>query len=82
LIHIDHIGLVNLVAGRRIVPELIQGEANPRRIAEEALQILKDPARSQEMRRAMAEVRQHLGQPGATERASRIVYSLVQNGSI
>ena len=82
LIHVDHIGLVNLVAGRRIVPELIQGEANPRRIAEEALQILKDPARSQEMRRAMAEVRQRLGQPGATERASRIVYSLVQNGSV
>ena len=82
LIHVDHIGLVNLVAGRRIVPELIQKEANPRRIAEEALQILKDPARSQEMRRAMAEVRQHLGQPGATERAARIVYSLVQSGSI
>jgi lipid-A-disaccharide synthase len=82
LIHVDHIGLVNLVAGRRIVPELIQEEANPRRIAEEALQILKDPARSQEMRRAMAEVRQHLGQPGATERAGRIVYSLVQNGSV
>jgi lipid-A-disaccharide synthase len=82
LIHVDHIGLVNLVAGRRIVPELIQEEANPRRIAEEALHILKDPARSQEMRRAMAEVRQHLGQPGATERAGRIVYSLVQNGSV
>ena len=82
LIHVDHIGLVNLVAGRRIVPELIQKEANPRRIAEEALQILKDPARSQEIRRAMAEVRQYLGRPGATERAARIVYSLVQNGSI
>jgi lipid-A-disaccharide synthase len=82
LIHVDHIGLVNLVAGRRIVPELIQKEANPRRIAEEALQILKNPTRSQEMRRAMAEVRQHLGQPGATERAGRIVYSLVQNGSV
>ena len=82
LIHVDHIGLVNLVAGRRIVPELIQKEANPRRIAEEALRILKDPARSQEMRRAMAEVRQHLGGPGATERAARIVYSLVQDGSI
>jgi lipid-A-disaccharide synthase len=82
LIHVDHIGLVNLVAGRRIVPELIQKEANPRRIADEALQILKDPARRQEMRRAMAEVREHLGEPGATERAARIVYSFVQNRSI
>ncbi len=43
LIRVDHIGLVNLVAGKRIVPELIQKDANPRRIAEEALRILRDP---------------------------------------
>lgn len=78
LIHVDHIGLVNLVAGERIVPELIQKEANPRRIAEETLQILKDPVRNRRMREAMAEVRQNLGEPGAAERAARIVYSFVQ----
>ncbi len=78
LIHVDHIGLVNLVAGERIVPELIQKDAHPQRIAEEALQILKDPVRRRHMREAMAEVRQHLGEPGATERAARIVYSFVQ----
>jgi len=79
LIRVDHIGLVNLVAGRRVMPELIQRDANPERIKEEALRILKNPTRSQEMRKAMAEVRQLLGQPGAAERAARIVYSLVQN---
>jgi lipid-A-disaccharide synthase len=81
LIRVDHIGLVNLVAGRRVMPELIQRDANPERIKEEALRILKDPTRSREMREAMAEVRQLLGQPGAAERAARIVYSLVQNGT-
>jgi len=80
LIRVDHIGLVNLVAGRRVMPELIQRDANPDRIKEEALRILKDPTRSQEMRKAMAEVRQLLGQPGAAERAARIVCSLVRNG--
>jgi lipid-A-disaccharide synthase len=78
LIHVDHIGLVNLVAGERIVPELIQQDANPQRIAEEALRILRDPVRSQQMRKAMAQVRQQLGEPGAAERAARIIYSFVK----
>jgi lipid-A-disaccharide synthase len=77
LIHVDHIGLANLVAGKRIVPELIQKDANPQRIAEEALRILGDPVLSQRMRESMAEARKRLGEPGAAERASRIVYSLL-----
>ncbi|OGP93512.1 MAG: lipid-A-disaccharide synthase [Deltaproteobacteria bacterium RBG_16_48_10] len=78
LVHVDHIGLINLVAGERIVPELIQEEATPQRIAEEALRILKDPTLRQRMRESMTEVRQSLGEPGATERAARIVYSFMQ----
>ena len=77
LIHVNHIGLVNLVAGKRIVPELIQKDANPLRIAEEALRILRDPILSQRMRESMVEVRHRLGEPGAAERAARIVYSLL-----
>jgi len=82
LIHVEHIGLVNLVAGERIVPELIQKDANPQRIAEEALEILSNPVRRLRMRKALAEVRQHLGEPGATERAARIVYSFVRNRQV
>jgi lipid-A-disaccharide synthase len=81
LIHVDHIGLANLVAGKRIVPELIQKEANPKRIAEEALRILGDPVLSRQMRESMAEARKRLGEPGATERASRIVCSLLTPSS-
>jgi len=76
LIQVDHIGLVNLVAEKEIVPELIQNDANPRRIAEEAVRILRDPILCQRMTEAVAGVRKRLGEPGAAERAARIAYSM------
>ncbi|HSB06992.1 MAG TPA: lipid-A-disaccharide synthase [Thermodesulfobacteriota bacterium] len=81
LVHVEHIGLVNLVAGKRIVPELVQKEANPQRIVEESLRILKDPDLRQHMKESMVEVRQRLGEPGAAERAARIVYAFLQEGN-
>jgi len=80
LIQVDHIGLVNLVAEKRIVPELIQDEANPKRIAEEAFRILKDPISRQKMVESIREVRMRLGESGASKRAARIVYSMLREG--
>jgi len=77
LIRVDHIGLVNLVAGKEIAPELIQQDVHPQRIAEEALLILRDPILSRKMTDSMSEVRQKLGEPGAAQRAARIVISLL-----
>ncbi len=77
LIRVDHIGLVNLVAEKEIAPELIQKDVNPRRIADEAFRILKDPLLSRKMSESMGEVRQKLGEPGAAERAAHIVTSLL-----
>ncbi len=77
LIRVDHIGLVNLVAGKEIAPELIQKDVNPRRIADEAFRILKDPLLSRKMSESMGEVRQKLGDPGAAERAARVVCSML-----
>jgi lipid-A-disaccharide synthase len=77
LIRVDHIGLVNLVAGEGIVPELIQDDVKPQRIAEEALRILRDPILCRRMTESMAKVRQSLGEPGAAQRAARIVTSLL-----
>jgi len=81
LIRVNHIGLVNLVAGREIVPELIQKDIHPERIAKEALRILKNPILCQQMIESMAEVRQKLGEPGATQRAARIVCSMLKETS-
>ena len=80
LIRVDHIGLVNLVAEKEIAPELIQKDANPQRIAEEAFRILRDPILSRKMSESMGEVRQKLGEPGAARRAARIVTSLLREG--
>jgi lipid-A-disaccharide synthase len=77
---VNHIGLVNLVAGKGIAPELIQRDVNPKRIAEEALRILMDPGLRQQMAESMVRVRQSLGEPGAAERAARIVTSMIHEG--
>ena len=78
LIRVNHIGLVNLVAGKEIAPELIQGDVTPERIAEEVLRILKDSALRQRITEAMAQVRQNLGEPGAAQRAARIIISMLR----
>ena len=80
MIRVKHIGLVNLVAGKGIAPELIQKDITPKRIAEEALRILRDSSLRQKMVESMREVRDRLGEPGASHRASRIVLSMLQTG--
>jgi lipid-A-disaccharide synthase len=81
LVHVEHIGLVNLVAGKRIAPELLQRDATPARTVEEALRILKDPEVRRGMAESMVKVRQNLGEPGAVQRAARIVCSMLTEGA-
>lgn len=73
LIQVRWIGLVNLVAGRSVVPELIQFEATGQRLYEEALRILEDRSVYDEMKRSLAKVRADLGEPGASSRAAEVV---------
>ncbi len=75
-VKVDTFGMVNLLAGRRIVPELIQDAFTPARVADETVGLLTDPARAAEMRRALAEVRGALGEPGASRRAAEAVLSV------
>ncbi len=75
LIQVDYIGLVNLVAGRKIVPELIQQEATPERLNREAVRLLTDQTAYDEMKAALRTVRQSLGEPGASRRAAEVVLS-------
>jgi lipid-A-disaccharide synthase len=80
MVQVNHIGLVNLVAGEGIAPELIQKDVNPERIFQEALHILKDSGLQKKMVESMQEVRQRLGNPGAAQRAAHIVVSMLQTG--
>ena len=77
VIRVDHISLVNLIAGRAIVPELIQAEANPERIAEEVSRIVTRRDKAREMRAALAEIREKLGTPGASQRTAQIACGML-----
>ena len=78
LVKVDCIGLVNIVAGRRIVPELIQHEATPERLSEEAARLLGDEGAYRTMRAALRAVRESLGAPGASRRAAAAVLAECQ----
>lgn len=77
IIKVEHIGLANLIAGKSVVPELIQDEANPERIATEVIHILSDEARLHRIKRELCEVREKLGEPGAAGRAARLACALL-----
>ena len=78
VIRVKWIGLVNLVAGRTVVPELIQSAATGQRLYEEALRILDDRPAYDEMKRELAKVRAALGEPGASARAAEVVLAACQ----
>jgi lipid-A-disaccharide synthase len=73
LVRVDTYAMPNLVAGRRIVPELIQDACTPARIAEECVALFVNPERHARMRDDLREVRARLGAPGASGRAADAV---------
>ncbi|MEA2560010.1 MAG: lipid-A-disaccharide synthase [Acidobacteriota bacterium] len=77
LVRLPSISLVNLVLGRLVVPELIQGDANPERIAVEAERVLLEDDERAEMRRGLAELRGRLGEGGASGRAAKEVAAVL-----
>jgi lipid-A-disaccharide synthase len=77
IINVDHIGLVNIIAGKTVVPELIQGEANPEKIAAEVLGLLTNSARMDHIRSELSKIKETLGSPGAAERAARLAYDML-----
>jgi len=77
LLRVPWVGLVNLVAGELLCPELLQGAATPRAIAD-ALVPLLDPADPLTLRQraGLAAVRERLGAPGAADRVAALVLAL------
>ncbi len=82
LIKLDTFGMVNLIAGRTVVPELMQRDATGERIAREVHALLSDQARLDEMRRGLAEVRERLragGGSGAQTAARAVMRVVLEN---
>ncbi|MFH1245136.1 MAG: lipid-A-disaccharide synthase [Candidatus Omnitrophota bacterium] len=77
LIRLPYIGLVNVVAGRKIVPEFVQFQAQPRLIAQAALEILDNREKLNQMQNELRKVRESLGTPGASQRAAEIILNFV-----
>lgn len=73
LVRVKWIGLVNLVAGRSIVPELIQDEATAERLWQETRRLLTDRHACDEMKDGLRQVREALGEPGASQRAAEVI---------
>jgi lipid-A-disaccharide synthase len=78
LVKIDTFAMVNLIAGRRIVPELIQDAFTADAVAAHATALLTDTARAEEMRAGLAEVRRRLGGSGASGRAADAILNVVR----
>ncbi len=72
-VDVPHYAMVNLIAERRVVPELIQKDFTPENVAREILTLLDGSERAVAMRRDLAEVRRRLGAPGASARAAEAV---------
>jgi len=77
LAKVSNIGLVNLVAGKAIVPELIQNKATAFGLAEEGLAILKDDRLREEMKKGLKLVREQLGQGGASKKVAHIAWEMM-----
>jgi lipid-A-disaccharide synthase len=77
VVNFKNIGLVNIIAGKTIVPELIQLDANGQRIAAEALAILLNEAKRAEIIEELAAVRARLGSSGAAIRAAQIACDMI-----
>jgi lipid-A-disaccharide synthase len=80
MINTPYISLVNIVANKEVVPELIQYQATPARIASRVKELLDDPRRLADVRRELAAIKNQLGQPGASARTARIALELINEG--
>jgi lipid-A-disaccharide synthase len=80
-VHVDTYAMANLVAGERLVPELIQDAFTPETVAAEALKVLTDPAHAMRMRDGLRRVRSRLGTPGASRRAAQAVIDVARHSS-
>jgi len=75
VLRIPYIALVNVVAGREIVPEYVQHRAGAGRLANAVVDLMRDAEKRDAMRANLREVRTKLGEPGAVDRAASIVLS-------
>lgn len=78
LVEVPHIGLANLIAGKRIFPELVQDEATAENMADAAHRLLSDPTAYEKMLQDIKKIQHMLGRAGASDRVAAIAYELLE----
>ena len=73
LVKLKNIGLVNIVAGEKIVPEILQSEVTATRLASEGLSLLGDKTLMEDTRKKLLMVKESLGKTGASQRAAELI---------
>jgi lipid-A-disaccharide synthase len=76
LVKIPYVALPNIVAGKEVVPELLQNDVNPERMAAEILSLYRDPERRATVKAGLAESVARLGESGAVQRAANAVVAV------
>jgi lipid-A-disaccharide synthase len=78
LVRTSFFSMVNLIAGRAVVPELIQRDFTPDRVSVEIVRLLQNQTARDAQRAGLAEARERLGPPGAVDRAADAILQLMQ----
>jgi lipid-A-disaccharide synthase len=81
LVRTPYFAMVNLIAEKRVVPELVQDDFIPEKVSAEILRLLQDPNARSAARTGLAEVRKRLGPPGAVERAADAITGLLRSAA-
>ncbi|MDU6902772.1 MAG: lipid-A-disaccharide synthase [Veillonella sp.] len=76
VVNVTHVGLPNIVAGKEVIPELLQDAVTPDAIVSLVEPLLSDVDKNEAMRSELREVRHKLGEPGAVKRVAHLVYNL------
>ena len=77
LVKLDFFSLVNLIAAKKVIPELLQNQVTPANIATELELILSDSGQRAKMIEGLEEVTRKLGGPGASRRAAELVVEML-----
>jgi lipid-A-disaccharide synthase len=78
-VKIPYIGMVNIVADKKIVPEFIQFNAQPKIISKSIIELLQNPLSNAGMSKDLKAVKDSLGQPGAAARAAKLILDFLKN---
>ena len=76
-VKVPHVGLVNLVAGERLVPEVLQGDVTGRTLADQLSPMLEEGTVRRKVLEGFEGVRKRLGEPGAARRVAEMAVELL-----